>query len=568
MACAIRTRHYEALCPNNKTMYIVLTTEESLSDADPDRAPTHRVATRDAQGLVNYYEKAEQAAERLWREKLGRYLYDHVVKSDMARQGIPERGRPDKVILTNFPANYTLWVHKKGDPHDPRKDHYLYDELEEEALKLEPGSPSKHLSRRQKTSLAPSPTASAAARDVLMKFARTNTPGSLALAVPSYPENPNLPEANGADVEDSYIAREALRIQRARCCWEIIKEGFIRRDGEGTVPSPRKPGVRRSTRHMVEDDDGWGGEGAEPPAPVSEHAWGVLGWILTLFECDEAAVEHSGQVRYSPLLLSQIPPSRAERSARWDVDIPLDVVFYALQQQGEARRSLGVRLLALLINLGTTTLLDFPMFLNAVSMRISSMSVDALSYLLSTLPVTRAVAQFKVHLCRHTFGGGSTGSANGKPKPQARAKAQPRRRVRTEMTEASTDAGPTSQDTQATTQDPGTTAVASVARKFPTVSGSDILELLARPNPSDYGAAAQTICLKGELVVSYGLLQQLAVEADRDQKWNDILRDGSLRIAVQEAFSPGAISKADAEGKAYVQNRRDAMLAVLSLWQS
>ena len=36
--------------------------------------------------------------------------------------------QPDKVFLANFPAHYTLWVHKKGDPHAPRKDHYLYGE--------------------------------------------------------------------------------------------------------------------------------------------------------------------------------------------------------------------------------------------------------------------------------------------------------------------------------------------------------------------------------------------------------------------------------------------------------
>lgn len=169
------------------------------------------------------------------------------------------------------------------------------DELDDEAMKLEPGSPSKILSRRQKTSLAPSSKASAAARDVLMKFARTNTPGSLARALPSYAEDPNLYPANGWETEDSYIAREALRIKRARCCWEIIKEGFIRRDGVAASSSPRKKRSRRTTRSIDADLDGQGGEDSEPPASVSEHAWGVLRWILALFERDEADVERTGQ---------------------------------------------------------------------------------------------------------------------------------------------------------------------------------------------------------------------------------------------------------------------------------
>ncbi|KAI0358469.1 hypothetical protein OH77DRAFT_1420857 [Trametes cingulata] len=443
------------------------------------------------------------------------------------------------------------------------------DEVEEEVLKLGPGSPSKLLSRRQKTSVAPSPRASAAAYDVLMKYARTNTPASLACALPSYPENANVPPVNGSRTEDSYIAHEALRIERARCCWEILKEGFVRRDGGEAISSPRKPRARRTTRSRDDDDDGWGGEDSESPAPVSEHAWGVLRWIITLFERDEAEVEQGGQVRYSPLLLVQIPPSRAERAARWEVDMPLDAAFYALQQNSEARRSLGVRLLALLINLGSTTLLDFPMFLNAVSARVSGLPVEALEYLLSVLPITRATAQFKVHLCKHTLGGSST-SGKGRPKPQARARALPRRRIRTEATDVSVDADTTlsSQNPSTSAQDAATSGVPSVARKYPAISASDVLDLLAIPNTSDSGSAVQPLCLKSELVVNYGLLQQQVDDSDRDPRWIEVLRDGTLVKAVEEAFDYEDVKKGpDAEGRDYVRRRRDALLAVMSLWQ-
>ena len=162
-------------------------------------------------------------------------------------------------------------------------------------MKLEPGSPSKALSRRHKSSLAPSSNATAAAQDLLMKFARTNTPGSLACALPAYPDSPGALASSGAGSEDSHIAREALRIQNAQCCWEIIREGFIQRDNDDVIPSPRKAKGRRSTRTQDEDDEAGEGENGTAPLPVADYAWSVLDWILTLFENDEAATERKEQ---------------------------------------------------------------------------------------------------------------------------------------------------------------------------------------------------------------------------------------------------------------------------------
>ncbi|CDO77337.1 hypothetical protein BN946_scf184775.g28 [Trametes cinnabarina] len=126
MTSLFKTSYYEAVYATNKTMFIILSTDRRASDADPDRAPTQRFPTRDEQGLVNYYEEADASMERKWREKLGIYLYNYVLKPEMERRGINPPPKPDKVYLANFPANYSLWVHKKGDPHDPRTDHYLY----------------------------------------------------------------------------------------------------------------------------------------------------------------------------------------------------------------------------------------------------------------------------------------------------------------------------------------------------------------------------------------------------------------------------------------------------------
>lgn len=110
--------------------------------------------------------------------------------------------------------------------------------------------------------------------------------------------------------------------------------------------------------------------------------------------------------------------------------------------------------------------------------------------------------------------------------------------------------------------------MASVARKYPAMSTSDVLELLTRPSISESGSALQTICLKAELVVSYGLLQQQGAEGDRDEKWTELLRDGGLVKAVEEAFDSEAINETmDAADQAYVQKRKAALLAIVSVWQ-
>ncbi|OSD06893.1 hypothetical protein PYCCODRAFT_1474296 [Trametes coccinea BRFM310] len=442
------------------------------------------------------------------------------------------------------------------------------DELEEEAMKLEPGSPSKALSRRNKSTTVPSPRASAAARDLLMKFARTNSPASLARALPGYSENPDAAAPAKYDIEDSWIAHEALRIQRVKCCWEILKEGFIVREGVQSFPSPRKPRNRRATRSSKYEEDGLDDE--ETPAPVSGQAWGVLDWLLIIFERDEMAMEQSEQVRYSPLLLNQIPATLSDRGARWDVGSPLDVAFHAIQQESELQRRLGVRLLTLLVNLGSTTLLDFPMFLNAVSTRMTQMSLDTLTYLLSALPITQEMAQFKVHLCRHALGGATT---HGRTKPRARPRAQPRRRPRAETADvpASGDAPSSSQGismttAQASSADAGTT---SVRRKYPAISTLDILELVSLPDTSDMAFAPQALCLKGELIANYGLLQKQLGRNERDAKWLDILRDGGLQKVVEDAFNLQVIKKVtDSEARLYVERCRVALLALVSVWQS
>ena len=207
-----------------------------------------------------------------------------------------------------------------------------------------------------------------------------------------------------------------------------------------------------------------------------------------------------------------------------------------------------------------------------------------LSYLFSSLPLTQTLAHFKVMLCRHALGGSHT--ANNRPKPQARARAQPRRRTRTTAdtaadatsgagagTSANVGAGAGSalpsldQPSGPVTQDSGADGASSVARKYPTISASDVLELLTRTSKADSASLSLTLCLKSELLVSYALVQQNLGPNDRDGGWQDMLHDGRLRQAVDDAFDMGRVSRSsDAQTKEFVQMKKDALLFIMSMW--
>ena len=147
----------------------------------------------------------------------------------------------------------------------------------------------------------PSQPAVDAARALLLSFAATNSPASLLRAFPSYPFNPD-PSAirgrvEGADVdfdgEDSVIARVAsLSVKSATSVWSMLKPGFVRWDialaetegkGKGTKRQPAKP-----KQESYEDEE-------DPSALVSEGAWPVLEWLISLFERDAEMTEKEGK---------------------------------------------------------------------------------------------------------------------------------------------------------------------------------------------------------------------------------------------------------------------------------
>ena len=175
-----------------------------------------------------------------------------------------------------------------------------------------------------KYSPLPSQQAIDAARTLLFSFAATNSPASLLRAFPSYPLNPG-PSAirgriEGADVdfdgEDSVIARVASSsVGSATSVWSMLKPNFVRWDialaetegkGKGTKRQPAKP-----KQDFCEDEE-------DPSAPVSENAWPVLEWLISLFERDAETTEKAGKrerttPRLSPTVSGRDVPAEYPR---------------------------------------------------------------------------------------------------------------------------------------------------------------------------------------------------------------------------------------------------------------
>jgi hypothetical protein len=230
-------------------------------------------------------------------------------------------------------------------------------------------SPSKLSFRHAYSTLLPSPAASDLAKRTLRVLADVNSPVSLLRALPAYPDPGGDAAASTTDPElpsdvDSFVASEAIRFRNCKNCWNILKPGFIKSLSESASAMPGSPRKRRRGDTMVEytpTDEG------EAPLVVCENSWPILDWLLVLFEKDESLIEASRQgskfmfgapgdgnttdfpwkARYSPLLLSQIPPTRSETGSKWDANDPLEIVFHCFKQQDESRRAVGSRLLNL-----------------------------------------------------------------------------------------------------------------------------------------------------------------------------------------------------------------------------
>ncbi|KAG8697476.1 hypothetical protein FRC08_006509 [Ceratobasidium sp. 394] len=121
----------------------------------------------------------------------------------------------------------------------------------------------------------PSTDASQLALGLLMTLAATTHPEHLTAGLNSYVRAPSdAAELDEAQVQvKSPLIVEAVRVGRARDCWQMLREGFlVRRDRDALA------------RRDEDDEDEGAGQALCVVAP---YAWGVLGWWIELFEVDE-----------------------------------------------------------------------------------------------------------------------------------------------------------------------------------------------------------------------------------------------------------------------------------------
>ncbi|KIK99059.1 hypothetical protein PAXRUDRAFT_30748 [Paxillus rubicundulus Ve08.2h10] len=387
------------------------------------------------------------------------------------------------------------------------------------------GSPTKQKQTLPKLSLSPSVAASEAAQRLLMSFLSTNSPESLFRTLPGYPPNSAVgtPEPRSDDHdEDSVIAQESFCIKDCRDCWAILKGGFIPR--KKLLPLARDGGRKRSRNaYEIEDVSLQNGVPAQPSI-IAEHAWPVLDWLLFLFEKDELLASQNSAAKFSPLLLSQIPPPRGGTGPRWEVDAPLDIFFYCVQQEDRQRREMSTRLLTLLVNLSLTPDFDLQMFTAAVTTRLYSSSPQVVRTLMESLPKAVPVLTFKVALCQKFLS--TTPSTSGviKPRPKPLTRRAP-----------PGDSEATSSTTKANAAQTGSN---TAAVKSSLATGSEVLQLLTSGHESRRKAQAPSLILlmKYALFLSYAHLQRLLPPDERDGDWGDILASGKLKHVIDTVF--------------------------------
>ncbi|KAJ6587156.1 hypothetical protein DFH09DRAFT_247715 [Mycena vulgaris] len=393
----------------------------------------------------------------------------------------------------------------------------------QDKVRVDPSSsPSK---RQKKSHLLPSLAATLASQQLLVSFATTNSPAAVIRTL-----RPSDPEPQ--DDNECFVATESMCISRCKNCWQILAEGFLDRH-QPIFLTPKGKGKQRDTDVSFTDLSI-----SEVRAPVGETAWPVLDWLLLLFEKDEQENPTSRKIhksvsfmvlssslvaRHSPLLLEQLGSP-----ARRETDTPLAIVLHCLQQSDQRRRMMGSRLINLLINLSSTTQLDFPMLVVSVFNRLSTSSLDDISSLLSNLSPSPAVSKFKIALYQRYLSD-SHGVSRTAVRPRPQARAQPKGPLPIKL--------------------PDPAQPVSLVNKYRAPSSAEILRLMDAKTSTSVNSTATPFRIKYELLVSYNAFQTDAATADKDPEWPNLLRNGTMAKTLDAAF--GCKGTAAGDGGTY-----------------
>jgi len=151
-----------------------------------------------------------------------------------------------------------------------------------------PASPSKD--KRLKELFSFSVEDVITAQNLLLSFAHTNSPENILRALPSYSSDITRPFYKGEDL-DSLFAREAHQnFASCKNCWSILADGFLPRVMQRAQQKGKDKIVyQRDTDELDVEIN-----------PVSDNAWPIFDWLLTLFERDEQQTEKRELRRWLP----------------------------------------------------------------------------------------------------------------------------------------------------------------------------------------------------------------------------------------------------------------------------
>ncbi|THU95400.1 hypothetical protein K435DRAFT_755933 [Dendrothele bispora CBS 962.96] len=362
-----------------------------------------------------------------------------------------------------------------------------------------PASPSKD--KRLKELFAFSAEDVIAAQNLLFSFANTNNPTGILRALPAYPSDKPGPLPESEDL-NSLFAKEAYEnFSDCQSCWKILAEWFIPRVMQRAQQKGKDKIVHQRDSDELDEVE---------LSLVSDKAWPILDWLLTLFERDEQRMEEDGLPRHSPLFLKQLPAGPNGKVVRWESDGPIGVLFYALQKD-ERGKMLGVRLMSILVNLASTTHIDFHTFVTATFARLSADNVDDFLNNLSNLPSTMPVLRFKIAILNKLLGSRVFTSTDS-PRPQARARPRPIRRGG-----GGKDEKPSK---EATGQSSSSIVANPLLPAFPEIHRA--MESSSH-HFSDSDLSPSRI--KADLWLAYGQYQHQLQSEGKDKEWLAFLRD-------------------------------------------
>ncbi|KXN91068.1 hypothetical protein AN958_03135 [Leucoagaricus sp. SymC.cos] len=278
-------------------------------------------------------------------------------------------------------------------------------------------SPSKIVKQQLKISLNPiPPRAVVNARRLLMAYLHTSAPSLLSRALPRR-KSPMF--ATGQNEGDSPFARRAAYILQFRDCWELLCTDLTSRQS-AVPPTPGiKPRTRNHSQRIGYDKLDASCAEANVPQVITENAWPLLEWLVSLFEHDESM--STPIARHSPLLADQL----LDNDGKAHLEAPVSIIMHCLKQNQLQRQRVAGRLLSLLVNLTIITELDLNALAVVIYTRVPS-SIQ-LSQLLSQIghSTTIQALKFRIGLCQMLIGGQGPTIVGNVPKPQPRIRPRP-----------------------------------------------------------------------------------------------------------------------------------------------